>query len=109
MLTDRARRYLATLKRRPALSDPGAIAGALREAGVPPLEVFVRFQVEFGGYMEWYGLNRFVWGIVHGEPDPDSAFEPGKVDGWMEEVEVDDGDEWSWPADDEESLAQCCR
>jgi len=25
MLTERARRYLATLKRRPALSDPGAI------------------------------------------------------------------------------------
>jgi hypothetical protein len=107
MLTERARRYLATLKRRPALSDPDAIADALREAGVPPLEVFVRFQVEFGGYGEWYGLNRFVWGIVHDEVDPDSAFDPGKVDGWMEEVEVEtDGDEWEWPADDEEERAK---
>lgn len=103
MLTERARRYLATLKRRAALSDPEAIAGALREAGVPPLEVFVRFQVEFGGYMEWYGLNRFVWGIVHDEVDPDSAFEPGKVDGWMEMEEVQgDDDEFGWPADDED-------
>jgi len=101
MLTERARRYLATLKRRPALSDPAAIAEALREAGVPPLEVFVRFQVDFGGYMEWYGLNRFVWGIVHDEPDPDSTLKPGKVDGWMEMEEVED-DEFDWPADDEE-------
>lgn len=102
MLTERARRYLATLKRRPALSDPAAIADALREAGVPPLEVFVRFQVDFGGYGEWYGLNRFVWGIVHDETDPDSALDPGKVDGWMEEVAAEDADEWDWPADDEE-------
>jgi hypothetical protein len=102
MLTERARRYLATLKRLPALSDPAAIADALREAGVPPLEVFVRFQVDFGGYAEWYGLNRFVWGIVHDAPHPYSALDPGKVDGWMEEVEVDDADEWDWPEDDEE-------
>ena len=102
MLTERARRYLATRKRLPALSDEAAIAEALRQAGVPPLEVFVRFQVAFGGYVEWHGLNRFVWGIVHDQPDPDSAFEPGKVDGWMEEVEVEDDNEWDWPADDED-------
>jgi hypothetical protein len=102
MLTDRARRYLATLKRLPALSDPDAIVDKLREAGVPPLEVFVRFQVEFGGYAEWYGLNRFVWGLVHDEVDPDSALDPGKADGWMEEVDVPDEDEWEWPEDDEE-------
>lgn len=104
MLSDRARRYLATRQRLPALTDEAAIANKLREAGVPPLDVFIRFQVEFGGYVEWYGLNRFVWGIVHDEPDADSAFEPGKVDGWMEmeEVEKEDEDEFDWPAEDEE-------
>jgi hypothetical protein len=102
MLTDRARRYLAAQNRLPALSDEAAIADKLREAGVPPLEVFIRFQVDFGGYGEWYGLNRFVWGIVHDEPDANSAFQPGKVDGWMEEIAKEDDDEFDWPADDEE-------
>lgn len=103
MLTERARRYLATRKRLPALSDEAAIADKLREAGVPPLDVFIRFQVEFGGYEEWYGLNRFVWGIVHDQPDPNSAFQPGKVDGWMEMEEIEKEDEeFDWPADDEE-------
>lgn len=102
MLSDRARRYLATLKRLPALTDEATIADKLREAGVPPLEVFIRFQMDFGGYGEWYGLNRFVWGIVHDQTDPDSAFEPGKVDGWMEEIAKEDEDEFDWPADDAE-------
>jgi hypothetical protein len=102
MLTERARRYLATRKRLPALTDEAAIAERLREAGVPPLEVFIRFQADFGGYVEYYGLNRFEWGIVHDTPDPDSVFEPGKVDGWMEKVLVETDDEDEWFKDDED-------
>jgi hypothetical protein len=41
----------------------------------------------FGGYVEWYGVNRFVWGILHSDPQPFSPCEPNRLYVWDDDEE----------------------
>lgn len=79
MISERAVKYLSTLEREPALRDRSALEDAFHAAGVPPLNSIIDFQINFGGYVEHYGLNTFVWGIIHERPDPDSFFERNRL------------------------------
>ena len=88
-ISPRAHDYLATLTRLPAPRDRERIEAAFHAASVPVLEPIVVFQMAFGGYVEWYGRNRFEWGILFDQPDPDSFFEPNRLD-----IDVVDGEYW---------------
>ena len=79
MISNRAAKYLSTLPRWPALRERAALEAAFHEAGVPPLEPVIDFQITFGGYGQQYGLNTFLWGIIHDQPDPDSPFERNRL------------------------------
>jgi len=79
MISKRAAKYLSTLAREPALRDRIALENAFHAAGVPPLNAIIDFQMTFGGYVQHYGLNTFVWGIIHERPDPNSAFERNRL------------------------------
>ena len=91
MISSRATTYLSTLPRRLALRDRAALEAAFHEADVSPLEPIIDFQMTFGGYTEQYGLNTFVWGIIHDQPGPDSAFERNRLS-----VERDDEEPGSY-------------
>jgi len=79
MISDRAQRYLATLERRPSVMDRARIEGAFATAGIPVIEPLVDFQLTFGGFVQRYGFNEFVWGILHSRPGRDSAFERDRL------------------------------
>ena len=87
MLSERAKKYLATLEREPAIIDEEKITAALEEAKIPIFEPIVKFQMEYGGYVEWYGFNDFHWGILHHKPEPDSFLEPNEIDFYVEDGE----------------------
>lgn len=89
MLSEPGRQYLATLKRIPAETRRDKIVEALEEAGVPPFEPIIHFQIEYGGYATRYGLNRHIWGILHSQPDPDSFFLPDQIDHFEEDPDDD--------------------
>jgi hypothetical protein len=64
MLTERAQRYLALLKRvRPAPAE--VVERAFREQGEPCPDVWLDFQERFAGYVEPLGQETAVWGIIH--------------------------------------------
>jgi len=94
MISDRAQRYLATLERRPAVMDRARIEQAFATAGLPVIEPLVDFQLTFGGYVQRYGFNEFVWGILHSRPGPDSAFQRDRLS-----VLRNDGEVWVTCAD----------
>lgn len=79
MISERCAKYLATLERVPQIYSRPQIEAALEAAGAPILEPIVDFQLQFGGYVQKYGLNRFEWGIIHAHPSAESFFEPNQV------------------------------
>jgi hypothetical protein len=80
VLTERAERYLKTLERVPSITDEQRIVEILERAGAPPFEKIVEFQRRFGGYVEFYGYNKFIWGILHEIPEEFSFLEPNVPD-----------------------------
>ena len=78
-LSTLATQYLATLERQHSVSDRALLENAFHKAGIPVLEPVIDFQITFGGYVQWHGLNQFIWGIIHERPDEDSGLEPNKL------------------------------
>lgn len=80
MVSERCTQYLATLERVPQTLDRQGIERAIISASAPVFDSVVEFQIEFGGYVQMYGLNRFEWGLIHTNPDKYSEFRPNQVD-----------------------------
>lgn len=84
-LSPRAISYLSTLRRVPEERDRSAICAALEQAGVAPADAFVEFQIDFGGYVEMYGRNRYEWTILCQDPEPYSPLSPNRVSSFQRE------------------------
>jgi hypothetical protein len=87
MLSERARKYLETLERAPSIRDEKLIREIFDKTGVPPFEHLIEFQIRFGGFVEFYGLNKFIWGILHEIPEEDSFLKPNELDFFVENEE----------------------
>jgi hypothetical protein len=79
MLSERAKKYLSTLRREPATVNEADIIAALNAANVPTFQPVIHFQINYGGYVQRYGFNVFRWGILHDKPVPCSFFKPNKI------------------------------
>jgi hypothetical protein len=79
MLSERAKKYLATLQRESAVIDEAAIVAALHAQNLPIFQPVIQFQMDYGGYVERFGLVLFRWGLLHEKPDPDSFFAPNRL------------------------------
>jgi hypothetical protein len=68
MLTERANKYLSSLKRGPA-QPAKLVEQSLFEQGAPCFDSWLFFQERYAGFMEPLGSGDFaVWGIVHEAP-----------------------------------------
>lgn len=67
MLTDRANKYLATLERRSAIATT-EVEKILRESGHPCFAAWLEFHERYAGYVELWGHDWAVWGLVHENP-----------------------------------------
>src|SRR5690242_5329307 len=66
MTTPRLQRYLATLERRPFVTDLARVAAAIRSLGIPAEEWILSVHARFAGYVEPLGLqDEAVYGIFH--------------------------------------------
>jgi hypothetical protein len=79
MVSERAKQYLATLEREPAIIDEEQVIAAMERAKLPVFEPVVQFQIDYGGYIEWYGFNDFHWGILHHKPEPESFLTANEI------------------------------
>lgn len=75
MLSDRARGYLATLKRVKPVATT-AVERALKEYGEPCYPAWLEFHERYAGYVEPLGLELAVFGIVH---ERSRWISPGRV------------------------------
>ncbi len=67
MLSVRARKYLETLERRPAVATT-AVEAAIRAQGYPCFEPWLEFHERYAGYVEWFGRDGAIWGVIHEKP-----------------------------------------
>jgi hypothetical protein len=84
MLSERALKYLDTLERVPAVRDEKPIREIFDKTGVPAFEKIIEFQMRFGGIVEFYGLNKFIWGVLHEIPEEYSFLKPNELDFFVE-------------------------
>ena len=67
MLSERARHYLATLKRE-APVPTRELERVLKEQGATCFPAWLDFHERYAGYVEPIGLEMAVWGLVHQRP-----------------------------------------
>ncbi|MDH5692827.1 MAG: hypothetical protein OEZ47_06965 [Gammaproteobacteria bacterium] len=67
MLSNRANNFLSTLKRVPGLS-ASEVEKIIKSQGYPCFDAWLDFQDRFAGYVEEFGGEAAVWGLVHEEP-----------------------------------------
>jgi|SRR5690554_3035512 len=67
MLTDRARKYLATLKREPFVPTK-QVERIFIDSECPFFENWLEFHEKYAGYVEVLGNDTATWGLVHREP-----------------------------------------
>ena len=79
MVSDRCNRYLATLERIPQTLSRQDIEAAIAAEDAPIFDPIVEFQLEFGGYVQMYGRNRFEWGILNSALALYSYFAPNEA------------------------------
>jgi hypothetical protein len=87
MLSERARRYLASLRRIKAVPTP-EVERALREQGLPCFSAWLDFHERYAGYVEPLGAEVAIWGIVH---ENSHWIKPGRA-----AVEKSHGEEAEW-------------
>ena len=68
MLTDRAKRWLSTLDRKPAIAT-GEVREALLRKGVEPFDSWLSFHEQYAGYIEPIGHDRAIWGLMQSGGD----------------------------------------
>jgi hypothetical protein len=66
MLSERARQYLASLKRLPAVPT-ATVEKVLKDQGGPCFPAWLDFHERYAGYVEPLGLDSAVLGIVHAQ------------------------------------------
>src|SRR6185295_3182144 len=88
MLTERARKYLATLQRMEAIPTRDAEA-SLRQQEVPISPAWLDFHDRYAGYVEPMGHDVAIWGLIHREP---TFLEAGRVS--VDHIVQPDLDEW---------------
>lgn len=81
--TARCERYIASLQRRPHVTDLGLVRQRLEERGLNPPDWLLEFHGRFAGYVEPMILDEAVYGLVH----EDSRWLPGGLD-----VEIEPSD-----------------
>ena len=64
MLTTRARDFLTTLERRPAVSTSD-VEAIIRAAGFVAFVPWLEFHEKYAGYVEVIGRDMATWGLVH--------------------------------------------
>jgi hypothetical protein len=67
MLTTRAKNFLSTLERRPAIPTED-VEAIIRGAGCPCFAPWLDFHERYAGYLEVFGRDWAIWGLVHEEP-----------------------------------------
>jgi hypothetical protein len=67
MLSARAQRYLATLRREAPVSR-STVLEALKREGAEPFEPWLDFHARYAGYIEPLGLETAVWGLLVNTP-----------------------------------------
>src|SRR5436309_12706969 len=63
-LSPRARRFLSTLERRPAVPTE-EVEAILTAAGYPCFVPWLAFHERYAGYVEQFYHDWFIWGLVH--------------------------------------------
>jgi len=63
-LSERAQRFLATLKRYPAASK-ATLEDVLQKQGLPLSDAWLTFQEHYAGYESNIALDGMVWGLIH--------------------------------------------
>ena len=66
-LSPRARRFLATLERRPAVPT-AEVEAIITGSGFPCFTPWLAFHDRYAGYVEAVSRDGFVWGLVHRNP-----------------------------------------
>lgn len=66
-LSPRARRFLATLERRPAVPT-AEVETIITGSGFPCFAPWLAFHDRYAGYVETVGRDGFIWGLVHRNP-----------------------------------------
>lgn len=67
MLTNRARKYLATLKR-VSFVPTKQVENLLSDCGCPCISKWLDFHEEYAGYVEVLGKDKAIWGLAHEKP-----------------------------------------
>jgi hypothetical protein len=67
MLSTRARIFLATLERRPSIPTK-EVEAIIRDQGYPCFSPWLDFHERYAGYLEVFGQDWAVWGLVHEKP-----------------------------------------
>lgn len=88
MLTERAQKYLQTLKRVEAVPTP-EVAGSLRSQGAPVVPAWLDFHDRYAGYIEPIGRDTAIWGLMHREA---MFVDDGKV--VLDHIVEDGVDQW---------------
>ncbi|MCX2794703.1 hypothetical protein SAMN05660479_02242 [Microbulbifer thermotolerans] len=103
MLTDRAKKYLATLERVPSIPTR-EIERILSDNEYPCIPEWLEFHDRFSGYIEPLGLDRAVWGLAHNSPVWMDSFsvdvECDKIEGTFEVVCADVHPSYNYTIDD---------
>lgn len=68
MLSSRAKRLLERLERRPAI-ETADVESIIRAQGYPCLPIWLEFHDRYAGYVEVFGRDCAVWGLVHENPE----------------------------------------
>jgi hypothetical protein len=82
-VSTRARKYLATLEKRVSIPIK-KVEDAILATGNPCFPTWLDFHEKYSGYLEWFGNDWAIWGLVHPnsvwlEPNvPDIEREPGE-------------------------------
>lgn len=88
VLSERAQRYLQTLKRRPHVSDLKQVRAALKKAGVPITQPVLDFHETFAGYVVEVWGDEGPLGIIHPTIQAHESFcQPMEVGGYLDDEE----------------------
>lgn len=67
MLTDKAKKYLSTLERRPFVPTED-VEKIILDSGYPCFPKWLDFHEKYAGYVELLGKDKAVWGLAHQSP-----------------------------------------
>ena len=68
MLSNRAKSFLATLERRPAIPTKD-VELIICDQGLPCFPVWLDFHERYAGFLEVFGRDWAIWGLVHNNPE----------------------------------------